>query len=512
MKNIDKKIELLFNLLKTRNLFEAKKLNNALIAEYPKNAFLYNTLGLILFDEKKYDEALLIYKKGIEINSQFSPLYNNLGNLHRYNKNFDEAEICFKKSILLEKNNPESRNNLGNLYQDMNKPKEAVESYTKALNINPNFFPSHFNLAITYKSIGDFNKSKNHLNKVINLKPSFFSAHRNLSQINTYKKNDEHFILMQKIYKEMELKKNLNSELLFALGKASEDMKEFDNAFSFYKKGNKIHRGSISFSIKDIKNEFKIIKEKFSKDIILKFKPGLTNDVTPIFIIGMPRSGTTLVEQILSSHENVFGGDELNFLPDAISKNLISISDISKTSIKTLSNIANEYLLNLKKISNDAKRVTDKLPVNFKWVGLIKILFPNSKVIHCNRNPRDNCLSIYKNFFTSNKMNFAFDIDEICQYYNLYRDMMSHWKLHLQDFVYDIKYEKLINNPDEEIKILLKKCDLTWDDSCVNFYKNKRLVKTSSDTQVRKKLYKSSINGWENYKNNLNVKFNEYKI
>ena len=512
MKNIDKKIQLLFNLLKKRNLPEAKKLNNALIGEYPKNAFLYNTLGLILFDEKKYSEAFLAYKKGLEINSQFAPLYNNLGNLHRFKKNFSEAENCFKKSIHLEKNNPESRNNLGNLYQDMDKPKEAIETYSKALDINSNFFPSHFNLAITYKNMGSFDRSRDHLNKAIKLKPSFFTAHRTLSQITTYKKNHEHFKLLQKIYEEMKLKKMFNSEFLFALGKAHEDVKDYDKAFFCYQEGNKIHRGNINFSINDLSNEFEVIKKNFTKDLLLNFKNGIKKDSTPIFIVGMPRSGTTLVEQILSTHEDVFGGDELNFLPDLISKYIISIGDILKTSNKTLNNVAEDYLKNLKRISKNSKRVTDKLPINFKWIGLIKILFPNSKVIHCNRNPRDNCLSIYKNFFTSNKMNFAFDINEICQYYNLYTDIMKHWEINFPNFIYNIKYEKLVESPEKEIKNLLKYCDLRWDSSCIKFYENKRLVKTTSDTQVRKKMYKSSIDSWANFKKNLDNKFNEYKI
>ena len=509
MKNIDKKIQLLFNLLKKRNFPEAKKLNNALIGEYPKNAFLYNTLGLILFDEKKYSEAFLAYKKGLEINSQFAPLYNNLGNLHRFKKNFSEAENCFKKSIHLEKNNPESRNNLGNLYQDMDKPKEAIETYSKALDINSNFFPSHFNLAITYKNMGSFDRSRDHLNKAIKLKPSFFTAHRTLSQITTYKKNHEHFKLLQKIYEEMKLKKLFNSEFLFALGKAHEDVKDYDKAFFCYQEGNKIHRGNINFSIDDLSNEFEVIKKNFTKDLLLNFKNGIKKDTTPIFIVGMPRSGTTLVEQILSTHEDVFGGDELNFLPDLISKYIISIGDILKTSNKTLNNVAEDYLKNLKRISKNSKRVTDKLPINFKWIGLIKILFPNSIVIHCKRNSKDTCLSIFKNYFTNKELNFAYNLKELSEYYNEYNNLMNHWNSLLPNFIYEITYEQLIQNPKAQIRNLLKACNLKWNDNCIKFYNNRRVIKTASDTQVRKKIYSDSINVWKNYKKYLKSFYNE---
>jgi len=512
MKNVDKKIQLLFNLLKKGKLNEAKELNKSLIREYPKNAFLYNTIGLIYFDEKNYNDALSSYKKGILINPKFAPLYNNLGNLHSFNKDYNEAEICFKKAIQLEKNNPESRNNLGNLYQDINKNQDAIDIYLSALNINPSFFPSHYNLAITYKNIGNFKKSKKHLNKTIELKPYFFSAHRTLSQIMTYKINDEHFTLLKKINNDTEIKKNPNSELCFALGKAYDDIKDFKSAFFFFEKGNKIQRENITFSIENIKNEFTSIKKTFTSDLLLNFKQNLNNDSTPIFIVGMPRSGTTLTEQILSNHQDVFGADELSLLPDLISKHLINGINISKKDIDLLNNISNEYIINLKKISKNSKRVTDKLPINFKYIGLIKILFPNSKIIHCVRNPKDNCFSIYKNYFTSQKMNFAFDFDEICKYYNLYSDLMKHWKLLVPNFVYDISYEDLVKNPKNVINLLLEECNLEWNDSCLKFYENKRSVKTVSDTQVRKKMYTSSVDSWKMYKKNIESKFKEYKI
>ena len=512
MKNVDKKIQLLFNLIKTRKLVEAKELNKSLIIEYPKNAFLYNTIGLIYFYEKNYNEAYLSYKKGISINPKFAPLYNNLGNLHRHKKEYNEAEICIKKSIEIESNNPESINNLGNLYQDINRIQDSIDSYIKAINLNSNFFPAHYNLAITYKNIGDFDKSKKHLNKSIELKPLFFPANRTLSQIIIYKENDPHFKLLKKIKEEMESKKNYNSELFFALGKAHDDIKDFKNAFSYYEKGNNIHRKNINFSIETTKKEFDLIKNSFNKNLFKSFNKAFNKDNTPIFIVGMPRSGTTLVEQILSSHENVFGGDELTLLPDLIEKHLINDINISRKDEKTLKNIANEYLKSIKILSNNSKRVTDKLPINFKWIGIINIIFPYAKIIHCTRNPRDNCLSIFKNFFTNRKMNFGFNIDEICKYYNLYLNLMKHWSSQLPNFVYDVNYEKLVANPEVQIRLLLKECDLDWNDACLKFYENKRSVKTVSDSQVRKKMYKTSVESWKNFQVHLEMKFKKYNI
>ena len=512
MKYLDKKIQLLFSLIKTKKISEAKALNKILISEYPKNEFLYNTLGIILTEEKDFKEAILCYKRGLSINPNFAPIYNNLGNVHRFNKNYKQAENCFKKSIILENKNPEPRNNLGNFYSDMNRNEDAIKSYIDAISVNSDFVPAHFNLGLIYKKIGDSKKSIKHLNISIKLKPLFLKAHRALSDIINYKKNNDHFKVLKKIYEETKIKKLPNVDLLFALGKAHEDTKDFDKAFSFYQEGNKSHRKNINFSIENEKKEISDIKNAFNKKFFSNYTESINLDNTPIFIVGMPRSGTTLVEQILSSHPNVYGGDELNYIPDLVKKYLKNDLNLLNTDSEILRQISNEYIDRLKKLSSDSKKITDKLPMNFKWIGLIKIILPNSKIVHCTRDSRDICLSIFKNFFTSNKMNFAYDIEEICEYYNLYSNMMKYWQTLLPNFIYDINYEKLVKKPKDQIKYLLKECNLDWNDNCLKFYENKRAVQTRSDIQVRQKIYKTSINSWENYRKDLEGPFSKLMI
>ena len=180
----------------------------------------------------------------------------------------------------------------------------------------------------------------------------------------------------------------------------------------------------------------------------------------------MPRSGTTLIEQILSSHPDVFGGGELNFLEDLIKENFdyvakkYPLGDLINTDIENLKRIGREYVAKLKNISDNSERVTDKLPINFKWIGFIKLILPNSKIIHCVRNPRDNCLSIFKNYFVNPKLNFAYNLKEISDFYVLYRDLMKYWKTMLPRFIFDFNYEKITQNPDEQIHSLLKICNL----------------------------------------------------
>ena len=165
----------------------------------------------------------------------------------------------------------------------------------------------------------------------------------------------------------------------------------------------------------------------------------------------------------------------------------------------------------IKAISNNSDRVTDKLPINFLYVGFIKLILPNAKIVHCYRNPKDNCLSIFKNQFSSGKIKFAYDISEIVEYYNLYDDLMKYWTNFLPDFIYDIKYENLISNTETEIQNLLSNCDLDWSNDCLNFHNNKRPIKTASAVQARSKIYNSSIDSWKNYEKYLNKYFTKLK-
>ena len=513
MENLKKKIQLLLNLYKSKNLSKAELFNKELISAHPKIVNLYNVLGLILTEQKKIDEAIEYYEKGIKIDPNYAVIYNNLGSIYQSKENYKKAENYFKKSIELDSKMPEPQNNLGNLYLTLNKYQEAIVCFKNAVTIDHNFFISHYNLGIAYKNIGKIEEAEKHLKKTLKLNVHFYTAHRILSQITKYTINDEHFIFLKKSYEDPQIDKSQKTEIAFALGKASDDIKDFSKAFQYYKDGNDFRRTIIDFSIESEKEEFTNIKKIFNKNLFNKFEQSGNIDSTPIFILGMPRSGTTLVEQILSSHPKVFGGDELNFLPDLIKKHFdnkaekLFFENIMNIDRDNLKSIGQEYISNLKNISNDSERVSDKLPINFKWIGLIKLILPNSKIVHCVRNPRDNCISIFKNYFVNPSLNFAYNLEEISEFYNLYNDLMKHWKNILPKFVIDIKYEKIIQNPEQQIRNLLKSCNLSWNDNCLKFYNNKRAIKTASDIQARKKIYKSSVDSWKNYEKFLGEVF-----
>ena len=321
---------------------------------------------------KNVDEAIICFKKAINIQNDYSPVYDNLGTAYRMKEDFITAELHHKKSISLNNNAHEPQNNLGNLYLSVNKIEEAINCYKRAININPELFISQYNLGIAYKMIGKFNEAKKYFEEAIRLNVFFYTAHRTLSQLTHYTTNNKHYEILKKIYNNPKIKKIEKTELYFALGKAAEDMKDFNKAFNYYLEGNKFRRKKISFSIKKEKNNFANIKRVFNKKLFIKFKNVGNFDSTPIFILGMPRSGTTLVEQILASHPKVFGGDELRFLVNLVekyiyddTKNLL-LKNILNFDNKRFSVIGREYLDKLKNLSHNSERITDKLPINFK--------------------------------------------------------------------------------------------------------------------------------------------------
>ena len=351
--NLQKKIKIILNLFKSKKLNEAESFCRETIKSYPTTVILYNILGLILTNLKKMDEAILCYEQGIKIKPDYAMFYNNLGSIYKSKENYLKSEDCFKKAINLDPKLVEAYNNLGNLYLTLNKYEKSILSYQTAIKINKKFFIAQYNIAVVFKNIGKFKEAEKHLKLAVEYNPMFYTAHRILSQITKYTKNNKHLNSIKNIYFDNKINKSHKAEIAFALGKAFDDIKDYKKAFKYYTEGNDLRRKNISFSLDRDRNEFNDIKNIFNKNLFKKTK--LLNDykITPIFILGMPRSGTTLIEQILSSHPKVFGGDELNFLPKLVEKYFnIFQNDITKNKFNledyNYNKIGDEYIKMLK--------------------------------------------------------------------------------------------------------------------------------------------------------------------
>ena len=522
MENLKKQIQLAVDAFKSGRLLEAEDLARKLIDSNPSVVFLYNLLGLILVELKDIDQALKYYEKGIKIDSNFAEIYNNMGVLffrYKYSGNAKNIEDLYKKSISLNKNMSEVHSNLGNLYNAQNKHEEAIRCYKKAFEINPKFSFALLNLASLYLSLGKINEAKEKLEEAIGISPNMIEAHRVLSRIISYTDGHDHLTELKKLYNNLDEESTKNRMLLaFSLGKAFWDTKDFDKSYKYYNEANNICKKDVSFIPEKEKNIFEEIKNSFTKKIFEKYYNAGCLDLEPIFIVGMPRSGTTLIEQIISSHPKVFGAGEVEFIPKLITKNfedknlLLFFNEIIKFDKNNLKNIGEEYGMLMRNLSNNSERTTDKLPTNFMSIGFIKLILPKSKIIHCYRSPKDNCTSIFKHHFTSGKVNFAYDMNDIIQYYNLYKDLMGYWNNLLPEQIYNLKYENLINNTEAEIRNLLTNCNLEWNNQCLEFYNNKRAINTASDIQARNKIYNSSIDSWKKYEKHLKKYFIKINI
>ena len=522
MEKLKKQIQEAVDFFKSGKISKAQQLSKKLIITNPKVPFLYNLLGLISVKLEKIDIALKYYENGIKIDPNYPQIYNNIGILlfnYKYSGNVEKIENFYKKSISLNQNLPETHNNLGSLYESINKFDKALDCFKRAITADNKFFHAYHNLGNIYTSMGNFDEAKRYLHKSIKINPYYTNSHRTLSRLIKYTNSEKHFDILKNLYKD----ENINNiddkvNISFALGKAYEDIKDYDKSFFHYKNANQLHVKKDNFLIKNEIKKFERIKKTFNKEIYNKYVDCGNPEDSSIFILGMPRSGTTLVEQILSSHPKVFGADEQIIISNILKKNFgnndlrlffSGVIDFDKSNFKEM---GDDYIEQMKDISKNSEITTDKMTENFLCIGFIKLILPKSKIIHCYRNSKDNCLSIFKNHFPGGKIRYSYDLNQIIKYYNLYYDLMNYWNNLFPNFIFNIKYEDLITKPENQIRNLLRFCDLNWDDKCLNFHNNKRIIKTASDVQARNKIYMSSVNSWKRYEKYLKSYFKELNI
>ena len=508
---LKKKVDKITNKLKAR-LFDEVILETKVLLKKTKHSILFNILSLAFQSKGEFDNSVEIMRDALQLYPRNVLHLNNLGLSYHNLEKFAEAEKYFLRGLELDPNYINILNNLGNLKKDLNLINESIDYFKKSLTINNNIVQTHFNLAVTYQSSGEFEKSKEHLKKALEINPNFTETDRVLSLVTKYDENNEHFKIMLKKVSDSKLNDYEVHQLHFGLGKCYEDIKDYENAFFHYNKGNSIKKKITNYNVQEDVQKFEKIKNIFKNYKNLKIKK---NKKKIIFILGMPRSGTSLAEQILSSHNNIFGGGELPFIPSIINKNFLQDKSIKNfneiNDLKNkLSNSQDHYLSQISSIDNSEKSFTDKTPLNFKYIGFLINIFPNLKIINCKRNPVDICWSNFKNYFAG-PINFSNDLEDLAQYYNQYESIMKFWKKYFLNNIYDLNYKNLVTNSEGEIKNLIKFCELNWDPNCLKHYENKRLIKTVSFNQARKPIYKSAINSssiYEKYLDKLVKNFN----
>ena len=501
---LKEKISIIINLYNVKDYDKVIKEADRVLKKNPNIDLLWNILGLSHQQKGNFDKAEINFFRCLQINPKNISATNNLGNNYKYLFNYSKAEEYFQKALSKNSKYLNALVNYGNLKFELNQSLEALDLLNKALVIDEKSISVNINLALVYQSIGEYKKAINILKKVNTLNPNIVRADKMMSALINYNKDNEHLLSMEKKLKELELNDDQKVFLHFAIGKAYEDKKDYLKATEHIETGNELKMSSSSYNLDRENKLFQNIKNLFS-DYDFKNQKFTESKKKMIFILGMPRSGTTLVEQIISSHPEVYGSGELNFLSRVVYKNFFKedkinfIDNFTKLNRTDLSLINNKYFDFIKNFNSNKVYMTDKALFNFQWIGFIKILFPDAKIINCVREPKDNCLSIYKNLF-ENEGHWCYNKKELIDCYKLYVDLMKFWEKKIPGEIYNIRYEDLIASPEIKIKDLIFAAGLDWNENCLKYNENKNAIKTLSVNQARKKIYSTSISLYEKYK------------
>ena len=498
----------------------------------------------------QWSEAEVALRKAVELNPGWLDARLLLGKVLQFMGHFQDAGQQYELIIQSQANHAEAHYRLAVSLSSMGKTHESEASFRRALELQPEHIPALNALSLILLSHGQTSEALECCERALAIKPDDIDAICMIS--NVY----EHLGEAQKAYEYLQphieagtqhinlalafaaISKELGFEeqaiemmedllervpglsntsrrnLCFILGKLCDGIKQYDRAFEHFRRGNELRptRFNPDNFKKYIENHIRIQ----TTDFFNKAQKSSNKSDRPIFIVGMPRSGTSLVEQILASHPMVYGAGELaeigmmcNGLKASLNADKHYPELLDSISRKDLNQCANQYLKHLKGMNTDSLRVVDKMPSNFFCLGLINLIFPNARVIHCMRNPLDTCLSCYfQDFFQST--DWCYEQENLISYYRGYEKLMNHWKLVLDIPMMDVSYEELVSDQENISRKLIEFCGLDWMDDCLQFHKAKRLVSTASYDQVRKPIYKKSVARWKNYRKHIGLLIEEF--
>ena len=467
-----------------------------------KHQLFFNLLSIAYQKNGKIEKSIDVMREALSLNPDHPNFLNNIGTcfykLHKYS----EAEKYFKRGLEIDKRHLHILNNLGNLKRETFKIEESINFYKKVLDIQKDAVPTLFNLVGIYRITNQKEESKLYCKKIIQLNKKLTDADRQYSLVHKYSENDPHLNEMIKKINDDDLNNIEKIHLYYGVHKAYEDLKDYENAFKFLKKGNELLKQETKYNFSKDEKRINNYINLYKKIKHIKIS-GTHRDL--IFIVGMPRSGSSLIEQILTSHKKVFGGGEIPYIQEITNK----IIDEEKIDVSLLDHYKNEYLSLVSELDSSLSVFTDKELLNFYNVGLILTLFPSAKIINCTRNPVDNCWSIYKNFFPIKTM-FVNDFKDIAKFYRLYLNTMKFWQKEFPKNIFNLNYETLIENPKDQIEKILNFCDLEWDENVMSHHKSSRIIRTLSFDQANKPISKKVSNTIKNYKSMIGDLIKEF--
>lgn len=538
-KKEQEQIAQLFALHRDGKFEECERKCSLLLAEFPVLAPVHNLLGCACMGQNKIEQALEAFNRAVAIDGRYISGHFNRGIALLRLGRYEESVESLAEVVRLDPGNLEARCNRGIAFNYMSRYDDATEDLKKVVELQPGNIEALDALAYANEKMGHIDEAKALYTKVLSLNDKNFNAIVNLGRVNSVLGNNEEAIelyrrsiivnpnnaraylfysrlvkftpedpyilpLMEQIHKQRKLHDRGHVQLCFALSKAYEDIGRYDESFAVLKEGNDLQKELVNYNILGLAQLVQYVMDGFERSQRQYFPDEFPeDDIQPIFILGMPRSGTSLVEQIVSSHSKVHGAGELDKVRQLVYEIIFKNNQVRVFNSEERKRFHDQYLGYLGSLNSSEKIIIDKMPQNFLYIGYILSAFPRAKIIHLNRDPIAVCWSMYKRYFPASGMNFTYDLSDLAAYQQLHDKLMRFWHRQYPGLIYEIHYEKLTENQEEETRNLLDYCGLEFEASCLEFHKTARNVKTASLGQVRSQIYTGSSQSWRKFEAHL---------
>jgi tetratricopeptide (TPR) repeat protein len=493
------------------NFQSAVAIYDFILTHVPNQAVIHNNRGVLLQKLERYDDALAAYERAIRFKPDYANAHFNRGTLLKLLRRPDEALASFDRAIALQPDHAEAHNSRGVILQDMKRFEAAMASYDRAIAAKPDYAEALNNRGTAMVSRGDMPEAERMFLKAFELKPDFADPLYNLANIRKYQNVDQPEVKnIRALLDRPGISPADRESLYFALGKIYDECDRYAEAFEYYRQANELRNTQVSYNPAGIVQMTNELIEIFSADFLARPSPFGSDSRAPIFIVGMPRSGTTLLASILSNHPAISTAGELTTLSDLASglsanfKNGVLYPQAARQLNSSLAaRLIRDYEARLKRdVKPEIAYVIDKYPLNFRHVGLIATLFPKATILHCTRHPLDTGLSNYFQRFPL-FLDYCFDLRNIGHFYGEYVRLMEHWHKIPAVRLMDVSYEEMILQTEEVARRVLDFLGLVWDPRCLSPHTNPSAVESASQWQVRQPIYRHSLERWRHYEQQL---------
>ena len=483
----------------------AEKIYRQILTQDPDNVEALRLLATVAASQRHFGDAEIFLQRAVDCAPEFIRARADLVSVQLERDKFDEAIKNAKRLVQLDKALPDSYLLLGNAYGSAGRYEEAIPAYEKTLELEPTHRGAFSGLGNMLKTVGHYEDAVAAYKAGIREHPDFAEAYWSLANLKTYRFEESEVAAMEALLDRKGLSAESLVQLCNALGLESEIKCDYERAFEYFARGNAKRRQSERYDPVEIEDYHDRVIDVFSGTFLAQHNGYGDPDGAPIFIVGLPRSGSTLIEQILASHSHVEGTHELSDLgrvTEKITKSLKIRKGAARSSLQldasALAELGALYVSRTRRHRAGRARFVDKNPNNFAHIGWLQLILPNAKVIDARRHPLDSCFGSYKQLFAQGQA-FSYDLVELGEYYLQYQRLMNHWDEVLPGKVLHVRYEDIVEDLEREVRRILEHCELPWQEGCLRFHETERAVKTASSEQVRQPIYSSSVNLWRNY-------------